>query len=129
MQQGCVDDAVDGGGGSDAEGHGGDGYERESGRSQKHANRIADIEKKIFSERRTLLGVVVLANGLGCAKLECCLPARFGERHACTQVLLGLQGKMPGHLFTDTLVGAASGGEVREAEEEAAQESHGRSSA
>lgn len=31
MQQGCVDDAVDGGGGSDAEGYGGDGDESKSG--------------------------------------------------------------------------------------------------
>ena len=129
MQQGCVDDAVDGGGGSDAEGHGGDGNQGKSGRPVQHAKRIADIEQKILSKRKTLLGVVLLANGLGRAKLQCGLPPRLGGRHAGAQVLLGLQGKMLGHLFLEALVGAPSGGEVREANEKAAQESHGRSSA
>jgi hypothetical protein len=36
---------------------------------------------------------------------------------------------MFGHLFTETLVGAPSGGEVREANEEASKEFHGWSSA
>ena len=48
MQQGCVDDAVDGGGGSGAEGHGGDGNEGKPRRPQEHAERIADIEKEIL---------------------------------------------------------------------------------
>ncbi len=129
MQQGCVDDAVDGGGGSDAEGHGGDGNQGKSGRPVQHAKRVAEIEEKILSKRKTLLGVVLLANGLGRAKLQCGLPARLGGRHAGAQILLSLQGKMLGHLFLEALVGAPSGGEVRETNEKAAQESHGRSSA
>ena len=64
MQQGCVDDAIDGGGGADAEGHGGDGNEGKSGRPVQHAKRIADIDEKILSKRKALLRVVVLANGL-----------------------------------------------------------------
>jgi hypothetical protein len=95
----------------------------------QHAKSVAEIEEKILSERKTLLGVVVLANGLSRAKLQCGLPTRLGGRHAETQILLSLQGKMLGHLFLEALVGAPSGGEVREANEKAAQESHGRSSA
>jgi hypothetical protein len=79
----------------------------------QHAKSKAEIEEKILSKRKTLLGVVLLANGLGRAKLQCGLPTRLGGRHAGTQILLSLQGKMLGHLFTDTLVGAASGGEIR----------------
>ena len=78
MQQGCVDDAVDGGGGPDAEGHGGDDNEGKSRGPVEHANRIAEIEEKILSKWKTLLGVVLLAYGLGCAKLQCGLPARLG---------------------------------------------------
>jgi hypothetical protein len=95
----------------------------------QHAKSVAEIEEKIFSKRKTLLGVVVLAYGLGRAKLQCGLPPRLGGRHAGTQILLSLQGKVLGHLFLKTLVGAPSGGEVRETNEKTAQESHGRSSA
>src|ERR1700678_639187 len=82
MQQGCVDYAVDGGGGSDTEGHGGDDNEGKSGSPQEHAERIADIEKEILSERKTLLRVVVLAYRLGRTKLQCGLPTRLGWWHA-----------------------------------------------
>ena len=80
-------------------------------------------------KRKTLLGVVVLADGLGRAKLERGLSPRLGGRHAGAQILLSLQGEMFGDLFAQALVGAPPGGEVREANEEASQESHGRSSA
>ncbi len=50
MQQRCVDDAVDGGGGSDAEGHGGDGNQRKSGRPVQHSKRVAEIDEKILSK-------------------------------------------------------------------------------
>ncbi len=43
VQQRGVDHAIDRGGGSDAQRHCGDRYERESRRSQKHANRIAQV--------------------------------------------------------------------------------------
>src|ERR1700733_4522217 len=56
-------------------------------------------------------------------------PRPASVRPAGAQILLRLQGKMLGHLFMKALVGAPSGGEVREANEKAAQESHGRSSA
>src|SRR6202453_1026747 len=114
MQQGCVDDAVDGGGGSDAEGHGGNGNEGKSGRPVEHSKSVAEIEEKILSKRKTLLRVVVLANGLGRAKLQCGLTPRLGGRHAGTQILLSLQGKMFGHLFLEALVGAPSGGRSEE---------------
>ena len=89
MQQGCVDDAVDGGGGSDAEGNGGDGNQGKSGRPVQHSKSVAEIEEKILSKRKTLFGEFVL----------------------------------------EALVGAPCGGEVREANEEAAKEFHGWSSA
>jgi hypothetical protein len=95
----------------------------------EHAKRIADIEQKVLSKRETLLGVVLLAYGLGRTKLQCGLPARLDGRHAGAQILLGLQGHMFGYLLTEALVGAPAGGEVREANEKAAQKSHGRSSA
>src|ERR1700757_184174 len=77
MQQGCVDDAVDGGGGSDAEGHGGDRNERESRRSEKHANRVSQVEEQILDEGKTLLVVMTLPYRLGRAKLEYGLPQRL----------------------------------------------------
>jgi hypothetical protein len=82
----------------------------------QHAKRIADIEQKILSKRKTLLGVVLLGYGLGRTKFQCGLPPRLDRRDAGAQVLLSLQGKMLGRLFTDTLVGA-SGSEVRETNE------------
>jgi hypothetical protein len=129
MQQGCVDDAVDGGGGSDAQCHCGDRNQREPGRSPKHANRIPEVEEQILDEGNALLGVVAFPYRLRRAELERGLPPSLGGRHAGTQILLSLQGKMLGHLFLQALVGAPSGGEVREAHEKTAQESHGRSSA
>jgi hypothetical protein len=129
MQQGCVDDAVDGGRGSDAEGHGGDGNYGKSGRPVQHSKRVAKVDKKILSKRKALLSVMLLAYGLGRAKLQCRLPSRFGGRHARMQILFSLQGKMPGHLFLQALVGAPLGREVRETNEKAAQKSHDRSSA
>jgi hypothetical protein len=78
MQQGCVDDAVNGSGGSDAEGHGGDGNQGKSGRPVQHTKSVAEVEEKILSKRKTLLGVVVLADRLGRAKLQCGLPTRLG---------------------------------------------------
>jgi hypothetical protein len=95
----------------------------------QHAKSEAEIKEKILSKRKTVFGVVLLANGLGRAKLQCGLPPRLGGRHAGTQILLSLQGKMLGDLFLEALVGAPSGGKVREANEKAAQESHGRFSA
>jgi hypothetical protein len=65
MQQGCVDDAIDGGGGSGAEGHGGDGNDGKPRRPQEHAERIADIEKEILSERKTPLGAGISWQVLG----------------------------------------------------------------
>jgi len=44
---------------------------------------------------------VVLAYGLDGTKLQCGLPPRLGGRHAGTQILLSLQGKMLGHLFME----------------------------
>jgi len=78
MQQGCVDDAVDGGGGPDAEGHGGDGNQGKSARPVQHAKSEAEIKEKILSKRKTVFRVVLLANGLGRAKLQCGLPPRLG---------------------------------------------------
>ena len=64
MQQGCVDDAVDGGGGSDAERDCGDRNERKSGRPPKHANRVPQVEEQILDQGKTLLGVVVFPDRL-----------------------------------------------------------------
>jgi hypothetical protein len=58
---------------------------------------------------------------------KCGLPARLGGRHACTQILLSLQGKILDHLFLEALVGALSGGEVRKTYKEASQKLHARS--
>jgi hypothetical protein len=69
-----------------------------------------EAAQKILSERKTLLGVVLVAYGLGRTKLQCGLPARLDGRHADAQVLLSLQGHMFGHLLTEALVGAPSGG-------------------
>jgi hypothetical protein len=129
MQQCCVDNAVDGGGGSDAEGHGGDGDQRKSARPVQHPNRVADIEQKILSERKSLLGVVLLAYGLGGTKLQCGLPARLDGWHAGAEVLLSLQGHMFGHLLTEALVGAPPACEVGKTYEKAPQEFHASSSA
>jgi hypothetical protein len=95
----------------------------------QHAKSVAEIENKILNERKPLLGVVLLADGLGRAKLECGLPPRLGGRHAGTHILLSLQGKMLGHFFLEALISASSCDEVREAKQKAAKESHGRPSA
>ena len=88
-------------------------------RSHQHANCVPQVLCQVLEERKAVLGVVLLAHGLDRTKLQCGLPAGLGGRHAGTQIFLGLQGKVLGDLFTDTLVGAPSGGEVREANEKA----------
>ena len=108
MQQRGVDHAVDRGGGSDAQRHGGDGNERESRRSQKHANRIAQVEEQILDEGKALLGVMVFADRFWRTELECGLPARFGRRHAGAQILLCLKREMFGDLFLQALVGSSA---------------------
>ena len=61
MQQGCVDDAVDGGGGSDAEGHGGDRNDSESRRPRAACEtRSGDRRADSRCKRKTLLGVVAV---------------------------------------------------------------------
>ena len=129
VQQRGVDDAIDRGGGSDAQRHCGDRNERESRRSQQHANRVPQVEEQILDQGKSLLVVVVFPDRLGRAELECGLPPRLGGRHAGAQILLGLQREMFGDLFPQTLVGTAPGGEIRQAYEEASQEFHVRSSA
>src|SRR6185437_8904509 len=50
MQQGCVDDTVDGRGGSDAEGQREDGDGGESGGLAQHAGTIADVLPQRFDQ-------------------------------------------------------------------------------
>ena len=75
-----------------------------------------------------LLSVVVLADNLRSAQLQCCLPRLCG-RHSGAKILVCLEREMFGEFVLEALVGAPSGGEVREANKKAAQKSHGRSSA
>jgi hypothetical protein len=85
--------------------------------------------KQILNEWKALLSVVVFPYRFRCAKLEPGLSPGLGGRHAGTQILFSLQGKMLGDLFLEALVAAPCGGEVRETNEEAAKEFHGWSSA
>src|SRR6202034_2857968 len=77
VQQRGVDHAIDRGGGSDAQRHGGDRNERESRRSQKHANRVAQVEEEILEEGEAMLGVVAFPDRLRRAELERGLPPRL----------------------------------------------------
>src|ERR1700723_2155069 len=76
-----------------------------------------------------LLSMVVLADSLRSAQLQCGLPPRLCGRHSGAKILVCLEREMFGEFIPEALVGAPSGGEVREANEKAAQKSHGRSSA
>src|SRR6202044_3902599 len=87
------------------------------------------VLQQILHQWQPLFRVILFARRLHRAKLQYGLPPRLDGRHAGTQILLSLQGHMFGDLLTEALVGAPSGGEVREANEKAAQESHVRSSA
>src|ERR1700733_4859833 len=78
MQQRGVDHAIDRGGGSDAQRHYGDRNERESRRSQKHANRVPQIEEQILEEGEALRVVVAFADRFRRSELECGLPPRLG---------------------------------------------------
>ena len=129
MQQRGVHHAVDCGGGSHSERHGGDRDEREAGRPAQHPRGVLQIEKQILDERQALLGVMVFADGFGCAELEHGLAARLGRSHAGAQILFGLEGEVFGELFLQAPVGAARGGEIRKANEKASQKFHDRSSA
>ena len=91
MEQSCVDDAVDGGGGSDAQRHCGDRNQRESRRSQKHANCVAQVEEHVLEEGEGLLGMMVLADRFRRTQLDGGLAPRFGRRHTGAQILLGLE--------------------------------------
>jgi hypothetical protein len=79
MQQGCVDDAIDGGGGSDAEGDCGYRNERESWGSPKHATRVPQVKEQILDQGQTLLGVMVFPYRFGRTELEHSLPPRLGR--------------------------------------------------
>ena len=79
MQQGCVDDAVDGGGGSDTQSHCGDGDKGKSRRLAKHAKCVLHVDHQILNEGQALLGVVMLPDGFCGAELDCGLAPRLGE--------------------------------------------------
>ena len=115
VQQRGVDHAIDRGGGSDAQRHGGDRNERESRRSQKHANRVPQVEEQILDEGQALLGVMVFPYRFGRAELECGLAPRLGGRHTGAHVLLRLERKMFGDLFLQALVGTPLCHEIRQA--------------
>jgi hypothetical protein len=76
-----------------------------------------------------LLSVVVLADSLRSAQPQCGLPPRLCGRHSGAKILVCLEREMFGEFILKALVSAPSGGEVREANEKAAQKSHARSSA
>jgi hypothetical protein len=78
VQQRSIDHAIDRGGGSDAQCDCGDRNERESRRSQKHANRVSQVEEQILDEGQALLGVMMFPYRFGRAKLECGLAPRLG---------------------------------------------------
>ena len=78
MQQGCVHDAVDGRGGSDAQRDGGDGHESKARGFSQHAQRVLQVKKKILDERQTLLGVMVFPYCFRRAEFERGLPPRLG---------------------------------------------------
>ena len=80
----------------------------ESRRSQKHANRVPQVEEQILDEGEALLGVMVFPDRFGRAELECGLPPRLGGRHTGAQILLGLEREMFGDLFLQALVGTAA---------------------
>ena len=105
MQQRGVDHAIDCGGGSDAQRHGGDRNERKSRRSEKHPNRIAQVEEQILNEGQAVLGVVLFADRLGRAKLECGLTPGLRGGHARSQILLDLEREMLGDLILQALAG------------------------
>jgi hypothetical protein len=128
-QQRRIDHTEDGSGGADAERNGGDRNERETGGAHQHAHCVAQIEEQVFEQGQALLGVVTLADRLGCAKLDSGPAARFGGGHAGAQVLLGLEGDMFGDLFLETLVGAPPSYEIASAHEETPQAFHARSPA
>src|SRR5580658_3485932 len=65
----------------------------------------------------------------GRAELEHGLPPRLGGGHTGAQILLGLECKVPGNLFAQALVGTPPSYEIGKANQEASQESHGKSSA
>src|SRR5882757_7548325 len=103
---------------------------RENPRDRCSMRKAKRRSKRKFSASGRLCSALCCSRmAWGRAKLQCGLPPRLGGRHAGTQILLSLQGKMLGDLSLEALVGAPSGGEVREANEKAAQESHGRFSA
>jgi hypothetical protein len=78
VQQRGVNHAIDRGSGSDAQRHCGDRNERESRRSQKHANRVPQVEEQILDEGNAVLGVVLFADRFGRSELERGLPPRLG---------------------------------------------------
>src|SRR5579863_5797822 len=71
----------------------------------------------------------MLTNRFGRSKLQRRLPPRLIVRHAGAKILFGLQRKMFGDLFAETLVSSPHGRGIRQAYEKASQESHVRSSA
>ena len=75
-----------------------------------------------------MLGVVMLADGFGCAELDCGLTPRLGEGHSRAHILLDLEGKMFGHLISQALVGTPPGREIRQPYEETSQKFHAKSS-
>ena len=108
MQQSGIDHAVDRGSGSDAQRHGGDRNERESGRSQQHANRIAQVEEHILNEGKALLGVMAFTDRFCCTELDCSLTPRFGRRHPGAKILLCLEREMFRDLFLQALVDSSA---------------------
>src|SRR5579863_6479217 len=112
MQQRGVDHAIHGGGGSDAERHGGDSDEGEARRSEKHANRVPQIEEQILDKRKTLLAVMTLPDRPDSAKLEHGLSMRFDCGHPGANIVRRLLREMFVHLFEQAPIVAAAGYEA-----------------
>src|SRR5215472_17155572 len=127
-QQRGVDYAIDRGGGPDAQRHRGNRDERKSRRSQKHANRVTQIEEQILEKREALFGVIAFADCLRRAEFERGMATRFGSGHAGADIVRGLLSEMFGELFLQAPVRAPSSCEVKKTNQETPQGFHDRCS-
>ena len=91
--------------------------------------RVAHVLQEIVDERQPLLVVVVFPDRLYGAKLQHCLTASLGRRHAGAKILGREQSEMLLHLRPQPFIAVTPSGKVCRTGQGPPQESHGKSSA
>ena len=98
---------------------------RQSGRASQPTDRKSHILQKIFHQRQSSLGSIVLLDPLHAAKLQHRLPSRLDGRQTRAKIFLSLQRNMSLDLFLQPVILRPRRPQVQHSREKPPQRSHG----